>query len=263
MGEFYFRPPTPATIASPTPSPASPDTETVFWQSIMNSTDPKDYQDYLQQFPNGHFAAIARRRSAEEAVHRGMAAYDRQNYAEALGWWRQAADQGDALAETAIGAMYAEGYGVHQDYAEAVRWYRKAADQGHAVAELNLGIVYDGGFGVPQDRMQARYWMQRAAAHGNSEAAAWLAQHRASPWWPWTRTRMSSAGSSLAEVWRRLPRMRWPARVIAALFRLPARRSTERSEIWTLNAVRPSKRPELLDDPEGHPPAAQSDRLAG
>ena len=36
-----------------------------------------------------------------------------------------------------------KGQGVPQDYAEAVRWYRKAADQGHAGAQFNLGVMYD------------------------------------------------------------------------------------------------------------------------
>ena len=34
-----------------------------FWQSISNSTNPAEYQAYLQAFPNGRFAAIARLRA--------------------------------------------------------------------------------------------------------------------------------------------------------------------------------------------------------
>jgi len=37
---------------------------------------------------------------------------------------------------------------VPQDYAEAVRWYRKAADQGIAEAQFSLGIAYANGVGV-------------------------------------------------------------------------------------------------------------------
>ena len=37
--------------------------------------------------------------------------------------------------------MYANGHGVKQDAAEAVRWYRKAADQGHASPQYNLPII--------------------------------------------------------------------------------------------------------------------------
>ena len=34
--------------------------------------------------------------------------------------------------------MYRDGQGVVQDEAEAVRWFRLAAEQGHAEAQYNL-----------------------------------------------------------------------------------------------------------------------------
>ena len=34
------------------------------------------------------------------------------------------------------------GEGVEQDYAEAVKWYRLAAEQGNADAQYNLGYAY-------------------------------------------------------------------------------------------------------------------------
>jgi TPR repeat protein len=43
---------------------------------------------------------------------------------------------------TLTGTMYANGWGVPRDYAEALRWYRKAADQGDANAQGNLGTMY-------------------------------------------------------------------------------------------------------------------------
>jgi uncharacterized protein len=47
-----------------------------------------------------------------------------------------------------LGAMYANGQGVPQDYAEAVSWFRKAADQGVAAGQYNLGVMYRDGQGV-------------------------------------------------------------------------------------------------------------------
>jgi uncharacterized protein len=41
--------------------------------------------------------------------------------------------------------MYATGEGVPKDDAEAVKWFRKAAEQGHAKAQFNLGAMYDNG----------------------------------------------------------------------------------------------------------------------
>ena len=55
------------------------------------------------------------------------------------------------------------GQGVPQNYAEAVKWYRKAADQGDARAQFNLGIMYAKGEGVPQDYVQAHKWVNLAA----------------------------------------------------------------------------------------------------
>ena len=34
-------------------------------------------------------------------------------------------------AQSNLGLMYMEGFGVTQDFTEAVKWFRKAADQGN------------------------------------------------------------------------------------------------------------------------------------
>ena len=63
-----------------------------------------------------------------------------------------------------LGVMYDIGQGVPQDYAEAVKWYRLAAEQNDAVAQYNLGAMYANGRGVPQDYVQAHMWSNLAAA---------------------------------------------------------------------------------------------------
>jgi TPR repeat protein len=65
-----------------------------------------------------------------------------QSDAEAVYWYRLAADQGNAFAQVKIGSMYAAGRGVAKDDAEAIRWYTLAAKQGNADAEdylIDLG----------------------------------------------------------------------------------------------------------------------------
>ena len=94
-----------------------------------------------------------------------------QDYAEAVKWTRLAADQGDAEAQFNLGVMYHDGRGVSQDYAEAVKWYRLAADQGYADAQGNLGVMYHDGRGVPQDYGEAYAWFSVAAAFGDANAA--------------------------------------------------------------------------------------------
>ena len=60
--------------------------------------------------------------------------------------------------------MYENGRGVAKDDAEAVIWYRKAADQGNALAQFNLGLMLREGQGVPQDDVRAHMWFDIAAA---------------------------------------------------------------------------------------------------
>jgi uncharacterized protein len=45
-----------------------------------------------------------------------------QSYAEALTWYRKAADQGDADGQLSLGSMYRFGQGVPRDYAEAMKF---------------------------------------------------------------------------------------------------------------------------------------------
>ena len=51
------------------------------------------------------------------------------------------AANGDAEAQNNLGNCYYNGEGVTKDYAEAVRWYRKAAEQGHANAKIVLNLM--------------------------------------------------------------------------------------------------------------------------
>ena len=54
----------------------------------------------------------------------------------ALAGFQNYAEQGNAAAQGNLGRMYANGEGVPEDDAEAVRWYRLAAEQGYAAAQL-------------------------------------------------------------------------------------------------------------------------------
>ncbi len=101
----------------------------------------------------------------------GVAALVRGDYATALKEFRPLAEQGDAIAQTGLGAMYLAGYGVPQDYAEAVQWFRLAAEQGDGDAQNNLGGLYRYGKGVAQDYVLAHMWLNLAAAEGGENAA--------------------------------------------------------------------------------------------
>ena len=64
----------------------------------------------------------------------------KQDYTQAVGWYRKAAEQGHADAQRNMGIMFDLGHGVKEDYAQAFEWYNKAAEQGHSGARLILGL---------------------------------------------------------------------------------------------------------------------------
>jgi len=72
-GDFYFAAapgampaaPAPVTPPSVTTPPAVPDNEALFWQTIKDSKNAADFKDYLQRWPSGTLADLAKRRVAE------------------------------------------------------------------------------------------------------------------------------------------------------------------------------------------------------
>ena len=125
--------------------------------------------------------------------------------AEAVKWYRRAAEAGHIEAQYWLGYMYANGEGVEEDDAEAVKWYRLAAEGGHpeaqdvlvqkgedaydaddyataltewtplaeagnAQAQTALGEMYLYGKGVPQNFAEAAKWYRLAAESGHTEA---------------------------------------------------------------------------------------------
>jgi TPR repeat protein len=73
---------------------------------------------------------------------------------------------GDADAQFELAGLYAGGEGVEQNLAEAVKWYRKAAEQGHDSAQFKLGLSYQQGKGVPQSDTEAYIWLNISAENG-------------------------------------------------------------------------------------------------
>jgi TPR repeat protein len=56
---------------------------------------------------------------------------------------RVRANAGDADAQTSLAIAYFNGEGIPQDDAQAMLWFRKAAEQGDADAQFNLGAIYE------------------------------------------------------------------------------------------------------------------------
>jgi hypothetical protein len=80
---------------------------------------------------------------------------------------RNLAHSGDAVAQFALGARYMTGEDVKQDYAEAIRWFTQAADHGHVGAQSALGAYYWLGRGVAKNLPRAYFWSILARAQGD------------------------------------------------------------------------------------------------
>ncbi len=94
----------------------------------------------------------------------------RQDFAEALAWYRRAAEKGFAPAQFNLGLAYELGRGVPADERQAFRQYLMAAEQGFAAAQFNVGNMYSAGRGVGQDLFEANLWYKQAAEKGVVEA---------------------------------------------------------------------------------------------
>ena len=95
-------------------------------------------------------------------LERGENVGVKQNYTEAIKWYKKAAEAGNSRAMNNLGVMYYNGHGVEQDYTEAARWYKKGAEAGNSTAMNNLGLMYENGLGVEKNIKEAEKWYNKA-----------------------------------------------------------------------------------------------------
>ncbi len=99
----------------------------------------------------------------------------KQSYEEAFKWWMRAAERGDAWAMTAVGDLYENGQGVPQNYELALNWYREAAREGDSLGMWNVGNFLELGLGTARDIPQAVEWFRKSAERGYAPAIHRLA----------------------------------------------------------------------------------------
>jgi eukaryotic-like serine/threonine-protein kinase len=167
--------PAEAPAAEAAPEPAAPPAVNVD-DLIKNGLAYYNAGDYSNAYPL--FKQAAEQGNAVGQNNLG-ALYDdgkgvEENNVEAAMWYRKAAEQGYDLGQINLGMMYYQGEGVARDYAEAVMWFRKAAEQGNANAQFSLGYMYYMGEGVEENDEEAAKWFQKAADQGNKEAKEYL-----------------------------------------------------------------------------------------
>jgi len=93
-----------------------------------------------------------------------------EDLTEALKWYKLAAAKNNLDAQYQLAQIYRYRRNFSQDFAEAARWYKLAAEQGHADSQFNIGMMYWDGKGVLQDYLLAYMWLHLSAVNGNKNA---------------------------------------------------------------------------------------------
>lgn len=76
----------------------------------------------------------------------------KNDFVNALKWYKKAAAKDSPEAMTLIGDMYYIGEeGIEQNYVEAIKWYSKAAQRDYNVAKIKMTLMIYRGLGVEQD----------------------------------------------------------------------------------------------------------------
>jgi TonB family protein len=88
----------------------------------------------------------------------------------------RAAEGGDINHQYELANDYLLGIGVRQNFAEAMKWFRKAADRGHLAAQFQLGQMYHEGNGIARDDSEALKWLGKSADEGFLKAQEYLGQ---------------------------------------------------------------------------------------
>jgi peptidoglycan hydrolase-like protein with peptidoglycan-binding domain len=206
-GHFYFAGPVNVSIgAPPAASAVREERDILFWDSIKNSTDPADFDDFVKRYPQSEFTSLAQRRLAVLAPSQppqGAADAERswtpdqrieiQRALRALGHFQGEADGGfgtgtrsaikqfqsfEGAAETGVlsNAERATLLDMAQRLA-ALLDQAAASPAGMSAAALKGGPQryarawgFDSGKGGKHDPAEAAYWYALAASDGQAKA---------------------------------------------------------------------------------------------
>src|SRR5688572_26107077 len=101
-----------------------------------------------------------------QSVKAGIEAWQKADYAAAVGIWRPLAEAGDPDAAFNLGQAYRLGRGVTLDLAAAQTWFERAARKGHLDAQTTLGLLlFNTG-----NRVGGLRWLKSAAEQGEPRA---------------------------------------------------------------------------------------------
>jgi uncharacterized protein len=107
------------------------------------------------------------------SAQKGIDAFQRGKYDEAVKYLQPAAEAGDAGAMYVLGQMYASGRGIAKDEKAATELFLKAANLGDANAQQSLGSALMLGEGIEQDMVEALKWFIISGRAGNKDAISY------------------------------------------------------------------------------------------
>lgn len=99
----------------------------------------------------------------------------KQDPAKSFNYYYYLAEAGIKTAQNTIGDFYNIGFGVKKDYVKAFEFYQKAAEQGIDISKIQLGDCYLKGLGVKQDFEKAINYFREASERGPAESILYLA----------------------------------------------------------------------------------------
>ncbi|KAF9159503.1 hypothetical protein DFQ26_006471 [Actinomortierella ambigua] len=139
-----------------------------------------------------HLQLIEDKRQAAAAVAAAETATEDGVEFDAVEWYRQRAESGDAAASYNLGTIFEKAlFGQPKDYEEAAKWFELALQQGHDSGRERLDLMelteaaerqdveamvalakcYENGMdGTPVDDATSFFWYLRAAKHGHVSA---------------------------------------------------------------------------------------------
>jgi TPR repeat protein len=103
--------------------------------------------------------------TADEDLRVAAKAHRGGETGEAVAIWKAWAAKGNVDAAYNLAVIHQYGDGVPLDYAAAMHWYRQAADQGDKVSQFQIGLMYQVGQGVAADEAEAHRWFTMHRKH--------------------------------------------------------------------------------------------------
>lgn len=96
---------------------------------------------------------------------------DKEDFREAIKWYKEAAKLGHTKSHLKLGTLYFEGLGTDVNYDVAEKWLIEPANSGYVAAQYMLGIIYlDGTKKIIKSERKAFDWLSKAAEGFHADA---------------------------------------------------------------------------------------------